>query len=101
MKLLLINIPQKVEPRYGNSINEKDSIKISELIERKNCDVEEIKSFVDCMYDNVPGSTVIYFDEFIKITKEITSELYVSIFDCLYSCIPLVKNYIILRNNYI
>ena len=55
MKLLLINIPQKIDSRYGNSISDKDALKISELIEHKNYDIEEITQFVKCMYDNIPG----------------------------------------------
>ena len=41
-----------------------------------------------------------YFDEFEKLCTEVTSELYVSIFDSIYQCVPCVKNFLILRHNY-
>ena len=50
-----MNIPQKAEIRYGNSISEKNGLKVSDFIENKNYDIEEITQFVKCMYNNIPG----------------------------------------------
>lgn len=43
----------------------------------------------------------IYFDEFVAITKNLGSELYVAVIDCIYKCVPCVKNFFLLRANYI
>lgn len=38
-----------------------------------------------------------YFDEFCTLAKDVTSELFVSIYDCVYNCIPCVKNFLQMR----
>jgi len=43
----------------------------------------------------------IYFDEFICITEALGSELYVAVMDCIYKCVPCVKNFFLLRANFI
>jgi len=42
-----------------------------------------------------------YFDEFIRLAREVTSELFLCIYDCIYQYVPCVKNFLILRRNYI
>ena len=41
-----------------------------------------------------------YFDEFMKVAEGDTSELFVSIFNCIYECVPCVKNFFIMRHKY-
>ena len=41
-----------------------------------------------------------YFDEFCLTAKEVTSEFFISIYDCIYNYIPCAKNFLILRSNY-
>lgn len=42
-----------------------------------------------------------YFDEFVKVAHEDTSELFVSIFNCIYECVPCVKNFFLMRAKYV
>ena len=56
--------------------------------------------FARAVFNHFPDGNI-YFDEYVKIAKEITSELFVSVFDCIYKCIPCVKNFLILRSNYL
>ena len=103
MRLMLVNIPFKsyYDP-CRNSIQEPafQNIKTSVLVELKNLDTDEINHLVECIYDNLNGEESIFFEEFMQISKEVTSELYVAIYDTLFSCIPLIKNFNILRCNY-
>ena len=43
----------------------------------------------------------IYFDEFVKLQKEVTSELFVCIYDCIWRYVPCAKNFLIMRANYL
>lgn len=42
----------------------------------------------------------IYFDEFIKICTEVSSDFFTAIFDCFYSYIPCVQNFLLLKAHY-
>ena len=42
-----------------------------------------------------------YFDEFVKLAHDVTSELFVSIFNCIYEYVPCVKNFFLMRAKYI
>ena len=44
---------------------------------------------------------VIYFNEFVKLAESLGSELYVAVIDCIYKCVPCVKNFYLMRANYI
>ena len=97
--LLLINIPRKIEARYGQAHASENQI-MSEIIELKQQDTDEISQFSKALFSHfVDGN--IYFDEYVRITKEITSELHVSVYDCFYKCVPCIKNFLLLRSNYI
>jgi len=61
-------------------------------------DYDQISKFVDAIFSEHPGG--MYFDEFVKLAKEVTSELFVVIFDCIYQCVPCVKNFLMLRANF-
>ena len=41
-----------------------------------------------------------YFDEFVKLCQEVSSDLYTSIFDCFYNYIPCVQNFLLLKAHY-
>ena len=71
----------------------------SELVARKRYDAGQIDDLVKVIFQN--NEEAIFFDEFLKITESVTSELFVSIFDCIYQCCPLVKNFFIMRANYL
>ena len=42
-----------------------------------------------------------YFDEFYRLALDVTSELFLCIYDCIYQFVPCVKNFLTLRKNYI
>lgn len=43
----------------------------------------------------------LYFGEFCKLCTEVTSELYMVIFDQIYQHVPLVKTFFMMRSNFI
>ena len=42
-----------------------------------------------------------YFDEFQKLATDVTSELFACVYNCIYSYVPCVKNFLIMRDNYV
>jgi hypothetical protein len=42
----------------------------------------------------------LFFDEFCCINTQVCSDLYMAVFDCIYSCVPCVKNAYGLKVNY-
>ena len=42
----------------------------------------------------------IYFEEFCCINIQVCSDLYMAVFDCIYNCVPCVKNAFALKTNY-
>jgi len=42
----------------------------------------------------------LYFDEFMNLTENTTSDLFFSIYDCIYTYVPCVKNFLVLKENY-
>ena len=53
---------------------------------------------IDTIFEKYPNG--MFFDEFTQFCKEISSELFVAIFDPLYEYVPCIQNYMILRANY-
>lgn len=51
--------------------------------------------------DSTDEAEDIYFDEFVKLSETLGSELYVAVIDCIYKCVPCVKNFFLIRANYI
>lgn len=41
-----------------------------------------------------------YFDEFVQLTEEVTSEFMFAILDTLYQYVPCIQNYCMLKANY-
>lgn len=98
ISIILKNIPSKLENRYGSSFTkEKDSSR-TEYLKRQEIDNEQIDTLMSVLEKNYEDG--MYFDEFIKVAKDDTSELFVSIFNCIYECVPCVKNFFIMRAKY-
>lgn len=70
---------------------------IEEQVER---DHEQINIIVDVLFKRYPEGNM-YFDEFVALTKEVTSELFFGIFDCLHNYVPCIKNFHQLKANFI
>jgi len=56
--------------------------------------------FIDVLFSGFDDEEI-YFDEFVRLSKEVTSELFVCVYDCIYQYIPCAKNFLIMRANYI
>lgn len=65
---------------------------------QKSLDSEHLKKFLEIMFIELNGR--MYFEEFKKLSEECTSELFVSIFDCIYNFVPCVKNFMVMRANF-
>jgi hypothetical protein len=96
---VLRNIPLYYEERYGNSFS-KDSISRVDYLSQKDADNNQINRLLEEMFKEYRDRSM-YFDEFKTLATEVTSELFVCIYYCIYQYIPCVKNFLILRENYI
>ena len=69
----------------------------------KKEDDEQIDTILKRVFFDYEGGddNDIYFDEFISIAQNICSELYVAVIDCIYKCVPCVKNFFLMRANFI
>jgi len=100
IKVILKNIPVYAEARFGNSFKlAKGSLSRSELAEAKKHNDIQIDLLCDALLQEFPDG--LYFDEFFSLATDVTSELFLSIYDCLYHNIPCVKNFLLLRRNYL
>ena len=96
VKIVLRNIPLKYEERYGNSFS-KDQSRSNYLVQKEEDNVQ-IDKFLEVLFKD--HSEGMYFDEFQKLSTEVTSELFLCVYNCLYQYIPCVKNFLMLRENY-
>ena len=55
---------------------------------------------MDVLFKRYPEGNM-YFDEFVSLTKEVTSELFFGVFDCLHNYVPCIKNFHQLKANFI
>ena len=62
-------------------------------------DSKQIEIFIDKLFSEHHEG--MYFDEFVNLAKEVTSELFLGIYDCVYQNIPCAKNFLVMRQNYI
>lgn len=53
---------------------------------------------MDLIFKHHPDG--MYFDEYMTLAKEVTSDLFLCIYDCIYSYIPLVHNFQLMRAQY-
>ena len=101
IKIILKNIPRQVNSEYGISKDSYQEVNLSRgiLLQRKLEDDAQIDILLDRVF--LEYAEDIYFDEFVEICEALGSDLYVAIMDCLYKCVPCVKNFYLLRANYI
>ena len=98
---VLKNIPIHVEGRYGSSFSmsgDNQGITRTVLMSLKTEDNQEIAKLMDEIFKTY--SEGMYFDEFKSLALDVTSELFMAIYDCVYQYIPCVKNFLIMRANY-
>ena len=98
VKIVLRNIPIKYEQRYGNSFS--DSLSRVEYLVQKDEDNKQINQLLEVLFKEY-GDDGMYFDEFQKLAKEVTSELFLCVYNCIYQYVPCVKNFLIMRENYL
>ena len=53
---------------------------------------------VDTIFSEYPDG--MYFDEFETFAREVSSELYVAVFDCLYQYVPCIQNFFMIKTNF-
>jgi Ca2+-binding EF-hand superfamily protein len=106
VEVVLKNIPMNIEGRYGNSFA-KDHSNLSRVdyLNQKSEDNEEISLLLGTLFNHQGGfgytdDDGIYFDEFKKLAEEVTSELFVCIYNCIYQYIPCVKNFLVMKEKY-
>ena len=97
VKIVLRNIPLKFEERYGNSFT-KDMSRVDYLVQKEE-DNNQIDKFLEVMFKEYGGDGM-YFDEFQKLSTEVTSELFLCVYNCIYQYVPCVKNFLMLRENF-
>ena len=61
---------------------------IKYLLSAKRKDVDELNFIIDTIFEKYPNG--MFFDEFTQFCEEVTSELFVTIFDPLYQFVPCV-----------
>jgi hypothetical protein len=82
--------------------NQDVNISRSDLLSKKKEDDDQINLLLSRVFlDATVDEEDIYFDEFVKLTETLGSELYVAVIDCIYKCVPCVKNFFLLRSNFI
>ena len=96
VKIVLRNIPIMDNERHGNSFGTCNRV---EYMTRKEEDNEQINRFLEVLFSQYKDGCM-YFDEFIKLAMDVTSELFTCIYNCIYKYVPCVKNFLILRDNY-
>ena len=63
-------------------------------------DNEQIEQFIETLFEDFDEGEI-YFDEFMKLSRNITSELFFCIYDCIYQYVPCVQTFLLMRENYI
>jgi len=72
-----------VEQRYGQSFADNEAaLSRVELMNQKNEDSQQIDEFVNQLFSQFPDG--IFFNEFIKIALNSTSELFYCVYDSFY-----------------
>ena len=99
VQLVLRNIPMKYERKYGASFPSMNHYHSrAQFSTDKYEDTKQIDQLLDLIFKYHPDG--MYFDEFIDLAKEVTSDLFLCIYDCIYSYIPLVQNFLLMRAHY-
>lgn len=99
VQLILRNIPMAYERKYGSSFQGMNHYHTrSQYSIDKTEDTKQIDQLLDLIFKYHPYG--MYFDEFIDLAKGVTSDLFLCIYDCVYSYIPLVFNFQLMRSHY-
>ena len=61
-------------------------------------DSDQIDQFIQEIVDEYEDG--IYFDEFMKLSYDVTGDLFYSVYHCFYKYIPCVQNFLIMRQNF-
>lgn len=81
VKVVLRNVPIHFEERYGSSFEKIQSR--YHYLQAKEEDNMQIQRFLELMFKEYKDKSM-YFDEFQKLATEVTSELFVSVYYCVY-----------------
>ena len=85
VKYILKHVPINIEKRYGISFGfyDQEAQMTKDQVQKiKMVDDDQINSMVDTIFSEYPDG--MYFNEFEEFSREISSELVVAVFDCLY-----------------
>ena len=63
-------------------------------------DSRQIDYLVDNIFTKEEHEEGMFFDEFCKYNIDVNSDLFVSIYDCIYQYIPCASNFLLMRANY-
>ena len=88
---VLQHIPLRMEARYGASFGlfeQEANMSKHQLLKAKNADLDQISMIAEVIFSEYPDG--IYFDEFVQLGENVTSELVYPVFDCLYQCVPCI-----------
>lgn len=100
VKIILKNIPITVEGRYGDSFPDENlNLSRNNYMLAQKQDEESINKFLGNLFVD-QFSEGIYFDEFCALATQVTSELFLAVYDCIYQYIPCVKNFCIMRAHF-
>ena len=88
VRVVLRNIPLTIGGRFGISFL-KDHQRFSKIdyLNMKNDDNEEIDILLNTLYkefDKKNEGEGMYFDEFVRLAEDVTSELFICIYNCIY-----------------
>lgn len=103
VEVIMKNIPVQISELSQNHCEHKEnhvSVSKSDYMDEKRLDSDQIDDFIEVLFSGFEDEEI-YFDEFVKLAKEVTSELFVCVYDCIYRYIPCVKNFLIMRANYL
>ena len=62
-------------------------------------DRKQIDEFIELLFSEY-NDRHIFFDEFVQLAESCTSELFVGIYEAIYSCIPCAQTFLLMRYNY-
>ena len=98
VKAVLRNIPSLSEEKHGRGMTIGRGWTMKEQLQEMNHDDSQIDRLVEIVFSFHQNG--MYFDEFCQTAKHVTSEFFLSIYDCIYNDVPCAKNFLILRSNF-
>mmetsp|Transcript_17644 Transcript_17644/g.27301 ORF Transcript_17644/g.27301 Transcript_17644/m.27301 type:complete len:156 (-) Transcript_17644:603-1070(-) len=88
VEIVLKNIPY----RQDSGIDDLSRYEQGHL---RSMDNKQVADFVEVLFAQMKHH--IFFDEFVSIAKEYTSELFFAVFSCIYNYVPCSKNVFFMR----